>query len=101
VSLPADEAEHSVRVLRLKTGAPVGIFDGRGGGYTGLAYGRRGMLHARAGLRMERDYGATLDEVGGLLSLHFHRAGDRERTWRYARQAAGRARDNAAFSAAA
>ncbi len=73
----------------------------RDAAYNGLPYRTRRRLHESAGLRMELEYGATLDEVGGLLSLHFHRAGDRERTWRYARQAAGRARDNAAFAAAA
>lgn len=73
----------------------------RDAAYNGLPYRTRRRLHETAGLRMERDYAATLDEVGGLLSLHFHRAGDDERTWRYARQAAGRARDNAAFAAAA
>lgn len=31
VSLPDDEAEHLVRVLRLATGAEVEVFDGRGG----------------------------------------------------------------------
>jgi 16S rRNA (uracil1498-N3)-methyltransferase len=36
VALPADEAEHAARVLRLKAGAPVGVFDGRGGEYTGV-----------------------------------------------------------------
>jgi 16S rRNA (uracil1498-N3)-methyltransferase len=31
VMLPADEAEHLMRVLRLKAGAPVRLFNGRGG----------------------------------------------------------------------
>ena len=36
VALPAEEAEHAARVLRLKVGASVGVFDGRGGEYTGV-----------------------------------------------------------------
>ena len=36
--------------------------------------------------RMELEYGSMLDEVGGMLSLHFHRAGEHERAC-YARVA--------------
>jgi 16S rRNA (uracil1498-N3)-methyltransferase len=36
VALPADEAEHLVRVLRLKSGAAVRVFDGRGLEYQGV-----------------------------------------------------------------
>ncbi len=64
----------------------------RDAAYGGLPYGTRRRLHAAVGLRMEREYGDTLDEMGGLLSLHFHRAGEHEKTWRYAREAADRAR---------
>jgi 16S rRNA (uracil1498-N3)-methyltransferase len=36
VALPADEAEHLARVLRLKAGASVRVFDGRGLEYSGV-----------------------------------------------------------------
>jgi len=36
VALPPDEAAHASRVIRLKAGAPVGVFDGRGHEYTGV-----------------------------------------------------------------
>ena len=36
VMLPADEASHASRVLRLGAGAVVGLFDGRGGACTGV-----------------------------------------------------------------
>ena len=73
----------------------------RDAAYAGLPYRTRRRLHAAVGLRMEREYASMLDEVGGILSLHFHRAGERAKAWRYAREAADRARDNAAFAAAA
>jgi len=73
----------------------------RDAAYSGLPYRTRRRLHGAVGVRMEHEYGGTLDEMGGLLSLHFHRAGEHEKTWRYAREAANRARGNAAFAAAA
>ena len=42
-----------------------------------------------------------LDEVGGMLSLHFHLAGEHEPAWRYGRVAARRAGDRGAYAAAA
>ncbi len=73
----------------------------RDAAYAGLPYRTRRRLHAAAGRRMEHDYAETLDEVGGLLSLHFHLAGEYEKTWRFARVAATRARESSAFAAAA
>jgi class 3 adenylate cyclase/tetratricopeptide (TPR) repeat protein len=73
----------------------------RDAAYAALPYRTRRRLHAAVGLRMEREYASMLDEVGGILSLHFHRAGERAKAWRYAREAADRARDNGAFAAAA
>ncbi len=73
----------------------------RDAAYAGLPYGTRRRLHAAVGLRMEQEYATMLDEFGGLLSLHFHRAGEHAKAWRYAREAADRARDNGAFAAAA
>ena len=36
VSLPAEVAHHALRVLRLRAGAPVVVFDGRGGEWRGV-----------------------------------------------------------------
>lgn len=47
MSLPVDEAEHAARVLRLKAGAPVGVFDGRGGEYTGVIVSTDGHVSVR------------------------------------------------------
>lgn len=73
----------------------------RDAAYAGLPYRARRRLHRAAGRLMEREYASMLDEVGGILSLHFHRAGERAKAWRYAREAADRARDTGAFAAAA
>lgn len=47
VLLPVDEAEHAARVLRLKVGAPIGVFDGRGGEYTGVIVSTDGHVSVR------------------------------------------------------
>ena len=73
----------------------------RDAAYEALPYRLRRTLHAAVGRRMEEDYAEMLDEVGGLLSLHFFRAGDHTRTWTYARSAARRAEERFAYAAAA
>ena len=58
--------------------------------YEGLAYRLRVQLHRKAGEALERmaiDPAAIADH----LAMHFSIAGDLDRTWRYARQAAARA----------
>ena len=55
----------------------------RDAAYAGLAYRTRRRLHAAAARRSSRSTAAMLDEVGGMLSLHFHLAGDHEPAWRY------------------
>ncbi|HKG66804.1 MAG TPA: adenylate/guanylate cyclase domain-containing protein [Solirubrobacteraceae bacterium] len=50
--------------------------------YTGLPFRTRRRLHLRAGLELERRGG---DDA--VLALHFERAGDHERAYRYARRA--------------
>jgi class 3 adenylate cyclase/tetratricopeptide (TPR) repeat protein len=58
--------------------------------YDGLGYNLRSRLHREAGEAIERissDLGADCQ----TLSLHFHQAGDHERTYRYALMAAERA----------
>jgi class 3 adenylate cyclase/tetratricopeptide (TPR) repeat protein len=68
--------------------------------YEGLAYRVRARLHRAAGEALER-LSADVDVVADALALHFWRAGDASRTWRYARTAADRARDAYANSDAA
>ncbi len=63
----------------------------RDAAYEGLAYRIRSRLHRAAGLAMER-LSTDLDTDAATLSLHFTRAGDDERTWRYARLAGDEAR---------
>ena len=58
--------------------------------YEGVAYRLRARLHQAAGADMERradDPGSVAD----ALTLHFSRAGDHARTWKYGRIAGGRA----------
>jgi class 3 adenylate cyclase/tetratricopeptide (TPR) repeat protein len=59
--------------------------------YEGFSYRLRRRLHRAAGEAIER----TADDLAAnadTLALHFSLAGDAERTWRYAREAADRAR---------
>ena len=56
--------------------------------YGAVAFRQRTRLHALAGETFERSAAPNVD----ALALHFSRAADAERTWRYARLAADRAR---------
>ena len=56
--------------------------------YESVAFRLRTQLHAAAGAAIER----RGEDSADALALHFSRAGDAERTWRYARVAAERAR---------
>lgn len=58
--------------------------------YDGLPFSLRRRIHARAGLLLEARAEDPADEADAL-SLHFHNAGDHERSWRYSRLAAERA----------
>jgi class 3 adenylate cyclase/tetratricopeptide (TPR) repeat protein len=69
--------------------------------YAAMTYRLRRRLHAVVGKRLEREAGAQADEHAAVLSLHFERAGDHGRAWRYARVAADRARDRFAHADAA
>jgi class 3 adenylate cyclase/tetratricopeptide (TPR) repeat protein len=69
--------------------------------YGALTYRMRRRLHADVGDRLEREAGPAADEIAAVLSLHFERAGDDGRTWRYARAAGDRARDRFAHADAA
>jgi predicted ATPase len=65
----------------------------RDAAYQGLSFQRRKELHQRAGEMIERSAGSDPEAVADLLALHFARAGDDERTWRYARVAGDQARE--------
>lgn len=69
--------------------------------YEALPFQHRQELHARAGRLIERGLGAAADQKADILSLHFLRARDHGRAWRYARAAADRAREQAAHADAA
>ena len=58
--------------------------------YESVAFRLRTQLHAAAGATIERSGEDNVD----ALALHFSRAGDAARTWRYARIAADRARNS-------
>jgi class 3 adenylate cyclase/tetratricopeptide (TPR) repeat protein len=73
----------------------------RDAAYAGLAYRTRRRLHAAVARLWEQEYADMLDEVGGMLSLHFHQAGEHEPAWRYGSSAARRAADRFAFASAA
>ncbi len=63
----------------------------RDAAYEGLAYRIRAKLHRAAGGTLER-MSTDLDADATTLALHFWRAGDAERTWRYAQMAGAEAR---------
>jgi class 3 adenylate cyclase/predicted ATPase len=65
----------------------------RDAAYAGLSFRRRRELHQRAGESIERAAGSDTDTVADLLALHYSRAGDHEKTWRYARIAGDQARE--------
>ena len=71
----------------------------RDAAYSGLPFRTRRSLHAKIAARFEAEYNP--EETGGLLSLHYFLAGDLERAWPYARQAAVRAEEQFAHSEAA
>ena len=63
----------------------------RDAAYEGLAYKIRSRLHRAAGETLEA-MSTDLDADSPTLALHFWRAGDAERTWKYAQQAGAEAR---------
>ena len=63
----------------------------RDAAYEGLAYKIRSRLHRAAGETLEA-MSTDLDADSPTLALHFWRAGDAERTWRYAQRAGELAR---------
>jgi class 3 adenylate cyclase/tetratricopeptide (TPR) repeat protein len=69
--------------------------------YAGLPFRVRRELPAAAAGRLERDLGADADDAADRLAVHYHRAGEHEKTWHYSRLAADRASERAAFADAA
>lgn len=65
----------------------------RDAAYESLSYRRRRELHVRAGETIERVAGDDAQSEAENLSFHFFEGRDYERAWRYARLAAGYARD--------
>ncbi len=86
----ADDGEGYVRFRRAVV---------RDAAYSGLPFRTRRALHAKVASRFEAEFNP--DEAGGLLSLHYFLAGDLERAWPYARQAAARAQEQFAHQEAA
>jgi class 3 adenylate cyclase/tetratricopeptide (TPR) repeat protein len=64
--------------------------------YEGLPYRRRRVLHLRAGAATERAAGGHPETVADLLALHYARALDRDRAWKFGCIAGERA--SAAFA---
>ena len=69
--------------------------------YAGLPFRVRRELHAAAARRLERDLGADADEAAARLAVHYQRAGEPAKAWRYARVAGDWASERAAFADAA
>ncbi len=59
--------------------------------YEGLPYRLRRQLHGAVGEALEPDLGRDADADPSVLSLHFIRAGDHARAWKYGKLAADRA----------
>ncbi|MDX6657048.1 MAG: hypothetical protein QOH62_1841, partial [Solirubrobacteraceae bacterium] len=70
----------------------------RDAAYAGLPFRVRRRLHARVAERLERQSRPEAPEAAESLSLHFARAGNLQRTWRYARIAGDHARDRLAHT---
>ena len=73
----------------------------RDAAYAGLPFAVRRRLHARVGERLEADAGPAADELAAILTVHFARARDHARVWRYARLAGHSAHERLAYADAA
>jgi 16S rRNA (uracil1498-N3)-methyltransferase len=66
IDLPSDEAAHLTRVLRLKTGAAVRVFNGRGHEFDGVVYAVA-RNHVRVRIDREREVAAAEPRVSVTL----------------------------------
>lgn len=73
----------------------------RDAAYAGLPFALRRRLHAIAGECLEAERTTGMDELAPVLSLHFARAGEHAKAWRYARRAGDHAMERFAFADAA
>ena len=64
--------------------------------YEGLSFRRRREIHGRVGAAIEERAGDAAADVADLLSLHYHRADDYMKAWRYSVLAGMRAQDRSA-----
>jgi class 3 adenylate cyclase/tetratricopeptide (TPR) repeat protein len=64
--------------------------------YEGLSFRRRAEIHGRVGAVIEERAGAAVADVADRLSLHYHRAGQYEKAWKYSVLAGRRAQDRSA-----
>ena len=64
--------------------------------YEGLSFRRRREIHGRVGAAIEERAGEAAADVADLLSLHYHRADDYMKAWRYSVLAGMRAQDRSA-----
>ncbi len=64
--------------------------------YEGLSFRRRREVHGRVGAALEERAGESVADVAELLSLHYHRADEHEKAWRYSVLAGRRAQDRSA-----
>ncbi|HEU0230547.1 MAG TPA: 16S rRNA (uracil(1498)-N(3))-methyltransferase [Burkholderiaceae bacterium] len=70
MALPADLAHHAIRVLRLASGTPVVLFDGRGGQYPArlVIDGKTGVAEIGARQEVEAELAGELILVQGIVS---------------------------------
>lgn len=64
--------------------------------YEGLSFRRRREVHGRVGAALEERAGESVADVADLLSLHYHRAGEHEKAWKYSVLAGRRAQERSA-----
>ena len=64
--------------------------------YEGLSFKRRREIHGRVGAALEERAGDAAADVADLLSLHYHRADEHTKAWKYSVLAGRRAQDRSA-----
>ncbi|HUP33606.1 MAG TPA: tetratricopeptide repeat protein, partial [Gaiellaceae bacterium] len=64
--------------------------------YEGLSFKRRSEIHGRVAAVLEERAGESVADVADLLSLHYHRADEHQKAWKYSVLAGRRAQDSSA-----